>query len=286
MAMPGYGQADTLLAHLQNNIRAKSKPAVNPANEPLDPVWPKAELQYAFYDWFFDHRYEHGNDSMPVWLLNAEQAFLKQKETELARLAWSLRVLYKTNYSSFTSAVELFTWIQQSAEDAQRLGWHSEYYVAQFVAGYKRFEANEFGAGLELMLQAYDKMESEGWPGPVIGMILHQRLGHSFYKFGDYENCIRYLRAGLRFPVPRDAVGYDYQSFNTIGLCFSRLEQYDSAVHYFTLSRDYAAMHRDSFWMCLMDGNMGHMLFNRGEMQRAKDYLMRDYHGSIHARFL
>ncbi len=281
-AFPCSGQADTLLPFLQKQVEKVHHQTSPQATE----SWPKADLQFALYDWYINIRFKHGIDTVLTQLQYAEQAMLAQHEMELAKLAWSLRFLHKVNHDIYPSTDSLYRTIETFRQDAQNKGWDTEMLETGFMNGYKRFELSDFGAGMELMLKHYDELEKINWPDPVIGMILHRNLGNSFYKFGDIENCIRYLRAGLRMPAPRSSPGFDYQTFNTIGLCFSKLTQYDSAMHYLTLSRTYAAMHRDSFWMCLMDGNMGEILFTRGQSAEAKPYLLRDYEGSIRAGFL
>jgi hypothetical protein len=244
------------------------------------------EKHFALYDWYIHQvRFKSPTDTGLLQLKRALQVFLEHKETDLARLVWDLAFIYRLNHGSFASSDSMWADIEMHQQEALEKGWTSNALEIQLLSGYKRFEALDYGAGMELMLHAYDELQVQGWTSPVIAAVLHQFIAVSFYKFGDMESCIRYLHAWQRLPIPQTSAAYDYQNLNTIGLCYSRLMRYDSAIHYMTRSMQLAELQKDSFWISLMYGNMGHILFWQGDLQKAKPYLEKDYLGSIKAGF-
>ncbi len=124
-----------------------------------------------------------------------EQVFLDHHENDLAKVAWSLRFIFKMTYDYYDSVGAVMADFDAHQTEAIQKGWEKQAMEIQFLSGYKRFEFREYGAGMELMLQGYDELQKRVWSSPVIAAVLHQYIANSFYKFGDMENCIRYYRA-------------------------------------------------------------------------------------------
>ena len=59
------------------------------------------------------------------------------------------------------------------------------------------------------------------------------------------------------------------------------MEQYDSAVHYLTLAVEAAKMSKDSFWIALATGNLGHAYYKMGRYDEAWPLIETDYKVSI-----
>jgi tetratricopeptide (TPR) repeat protein len=287
VAFCGVSQPDTLLQYLQEQSRKYvGQPSANQYAE-ASRQWPGVEKHFALYDWYINQiRFKFSLDTGLLHLEKAIGVFQDHNETDLARLTWSLRFIYKLNYAPYASLDSMYADLDAHHDKAISKGWADQAFEIQFLKGYKRFEVRDYGAGMELMLHSYNEIQQQGWSSPVIAIILHQYIANSFYKFGDIENCIRYFQAWQRLPVPRTSMTYDYQNLNTIGLCYSKRLQYDSAIHYMTLSMTLAELNKDSFWISLMYGNMGNILFRQGDFERARPYLEKDYHGSRRAGFL
>jgi hypothetical protein len=106
-------------------------------------------------------------------------------------------------------------------------------------------------------------------------------MAYAYYAFEDYPIAIQYLRETLRMPASWSERGFHRQTLNTIGLCYQRMMQYDSAVYYYILSRDEAIKAKDTFWVALADGNRGMTYILSGKDDEAFPLLKNDYETSL-----
>jgi DNA-binding CsgD family transcriptional regulator/Tfp pilus assembly protein PilF len=71
---------------------------------------------------------------------------------------------------------------------------------------------------------------------------------------------------------------------NSIALAYQKLNQYDSAFHYYKLALALAQEAGNEFWVGLVSGNMGNLLFLMGRDDEAQPLLEEDYQASIATR--
>lgn len=214
------------------------------------------ELQAAF-----ESRHDKASAQL-AWTLKQDDAFLEEDEL-------NLKTIYD-HYQKELLAIEDKNWDLIENEIMFRMGSES-------------FNHHQFGQGMELMMESFGVSEKEGWSSVFTKTNTYQSLGHSYFRFGDIEAAIQYLKSAVDIDIPKTSKAYPYKIFNSIGLCFQELGEFDSAVHYLTLSRDHAMMQKDTFWAALTSGNIGNAFFKSGDVQRAIPYIELDYKESIRA---
>ncbi|MBS1773116.1 MAG: hypothetical protein JST82_09650 [Bacteroidetes bacterium] len=96
-----------------------------------------------------------------------------------------------------------------------------------------------------------------------------------YYGFEDDENVIKYLKEALTVK-PKKGDKYFFTIYNTIGLSYRRLKQYDSALYYFNIVLDSAKKHNDISWIYIAGGNIGSAYYYQGKYNEAKPLLQQD----------
>ena len=224
-----------------------------------------------------------GNDQ-PFAKVNLLQKDLEsRKEIELAQLLWRLKHDAGIFMQKDDAYDTILSYHEAAAAESESKDWPLVTNEISFMIGKLHFDHGFFGHGMEMMMHSYNLAHREGWSSLIAQHDMLAALGHSYYRFGDIETAIYYLRDALKVPIPPTCRAFPYKTQNTLGLCYQAKEQYDSAVHFLTLSHTYAIPQKDSFWMALTNGNIGHAYFKSGEYERALPFVESDYKGSIRA---
>src|SRR5690606_27558394 len=71
----------------------------------------------------------------------------------------------------------------------------------------------------------------------------------------------------------------------TLGVSYMKINQLDSAYLYLNIAYQKAAGYKDSLWMGLSAGNIGNVLYLKGEYQKALGYYLEDYQTNIDSDF-
>lgn len=101
-----------------------------------------------------------------------------------------------------------------------------------------------------------------------------------YYGFEDDENVIKYMKEALEVK-PKKGDRFLFTIYNTIGLCYRRQKQYDSALYYFNIVRDYAKKYNQDSWLYIASGNIGSTYFYQGKYKEAKSLLQQDMETSL-----
>ena len=105
-------------------------------------------------------------------------------------------------------------------------------------------------------------------------------LGGAFYRYGDYENAIKYLQEAWR--AKRSVNKNMYCSiFNTIGLSYRNMHKYDSAILYFQRTHDEAAKLHNLPYIGITTGNIGITYYLQGKYDEAIPLLKEDIATSL-----
>lgn len=94
-------------------------------------------------------------------------------------------------------------------------------------------------------------------------------LGGLLYESRNYLDAISYSKKGLTGPnvqEPKDQIIY-----NTIGQSFERLNQFDSAKYYYTLSDQFSDLIDQKIWKTINLQNIGEMEFHQYNLEEAKN---------------
>ena len=110
----------------------------------------------------------------------------------------------------------------------------------------------------------------------------YQFLGVLLYTTRDHERSIYY---SLRAIENEKDTSYaarlnNISRWNTIALCWQRMENYDSAFHYFDIAMQLANELDSEVWKGIISGNKAYIYFLQKKYDLAKPFFEFDYHTS------
>lgn len=112
-------------------------------------------------------------------------------------------------------------------------------------------------------------------------------LGHALYHARDYPLALMVMKEAVHGFNGTDALRTDtldpqnkMNGYNTIGLCYNKLGQYDSAMVAFHQALAIADRMGNNFWQGLVSGNIGEVYYKTGQWDTARVLLMRDVENS------
>jgi tetratricopeptide (TPR) repeat protein len=110
----------------------------------------------------------------------------------------------------------------------------------------------------------------------------YQLLGEIFYNTRDYEKSMYYIRRAIETEkdTSRDARINTMSRWNTIGLCWQKIGNYDSAFHYYDIAMQMANALNSEVWRGIISGNKGQVYFLQNKYDIAKPLFEFDFHSS------
>ena len=227
------------------------------------------------YHWL----YEADRNSAPEKLQQLERESVRRKEIYLAQEFWSIRKMHQLNSYHDGDAHRL-----QIAQDALLEARDKEWDIAEaqwmITLGAVLFEQGQLGAGFENLLKGWTKLREIGfdrYPHLVISLV---GVSLTHYRYGDYETAVTLLKEVVS---KKDAVKDDWgmtNAMNTLALSYQHLAKYDSALHYFQMTYDFAKANKDSAYMAIVSGNKAMILLKMGRKEEAKSLLEFDFENS------
>ena len=149
------------------------------------------------------------------------------------------------------------------------------------IRGTRLAEYGQSLPAIESMLRGCEIRDRLGWPNDHVSVRLLNHVGLEYYKFKDYRGAIPFLKHSLAIDLPQPDHGTTFNIYNTLAICYRKLERYDSAMYYFQLARDDVAPLQDAFATDLINGNIGHIYYLQGKYDEAHPYLEKDYQSSL-----
>ena len=107
------------------------------------------------------------------------------------------------------------------------------------------------------------------------------KVGELLYKMQEYRDAVQYINLTLSIPVKPPA--NHTSSMNTMGLCYQRLGNYDSAMYWYNRSMESAKADNDTVWEAIVSGNIGSLYFDKKEDVKALPLLWSDYNTTINS---
>ncbi|MCU0404384.1 MAG: tetratricopeptide repeat protein [Chitinophagaceae bacterium] len=106
----------------------------------------------------------------------------------------------------------------------------------------------------------------------------YYQMGHAYYEFAEWENAIRYFNEGLRENPDQPVFHFFKQIHNMLGLCYQKLQRYDSADYHFKQVVAIAKKEPESFeaWEGIATGNLGYNLYLQKRYAEARPLLEKD----------
>ena len=107
----------------------------------------------------------------------------------------------------------------------------------------------------------------------------YQFLGELFYLTRDLDKGIYYIRRSIKNEkdTSRNARINTMSRWNTIGLCWRKIGNYDSAFHYYDVAMQMANALNSEVWKGIISGNKGYTYFLQKKYDIAKPLLEFDY---------
>jgi DNA-binding CsgD family transcriptional regulator len=104
-------------------------------------------------------------------------------------------------------------------------------------------------------------------------------LGGMLHKTRDYRKSIFYTLASIQreTDTSANATHLLISRYNTVALCYQRLNIYDSAFMFFDVAMKLADQEKNTIWKAIISGNKGQIYFSQKKYDIAKSLLLFDY---------
>lgn len=133
--------------------------------------------------------------------------------------------------------------------------------------GQVQFGNGQYADAFENLLAADEIFKKIGYRNvPMMGKYLHD-FALDYFFFQDYEKTIKYMKESIKLPKYNDNL--DIQRYNTLGSSYLKLNQLDNAYYYFNIAYKKAKIYKDITWLGIIAGNIGEVLYKKGEYQKA-----------------
>ncbi|HMU10696.1 MAG TPA: tetratricopeptide repeat protein [Ferruginibacter sp.] len=106
----------------------------------------------------------------------------------------------------------------------------------------------------------------------------YSQLSELLFAMQEYKEAENSLRQVLVMPMPVPSERLRVNAYNTLALCFQRTGNYDSALHWFEKTREFAQKNGDTVWMGIAKGNIGTVYFEQKQYDKALPLLWNDYY--------
>lgn len=141
--------------------------------------------------------------------------------------------------------------------------------------GHIQFIDEQYAQAFENLLAGENIFKQIGYENvPNMGKYLHD-FALSYFFFQNYEKVITYMKESIKLPKYNDNL--DIQRYNTLGVSYLKLNRLDSAYVYLNIAYEKAIEYENDIWIGLSAGNIGEVLFQKGDYQKALDYFSEDY---------
>jgi len=102
------------------------------------------------------------------------------------------------------------------------------------------------------------------------------------YELEDYEAVKDLLLDWHKHPIKLELEPYNV--YNTLGLAYFKLKDYEKALFFYDLAFKYAAFHRNAFWVSWVNMNRAAMHFEKEEYAEAKTLIKKEIQASENHR--
>lgn len=137
-------------------------------------------------------------------------------------------------------------------------------------------ELGSFEEALQYLFKAeavFQKYNYEGFRS-VTGSLFG--IGQFFHRAGNHTLSVQYFEKALIFNDLHDDDYSVMHAYNTLGLSYLGLKQYQKAVEVFQISNQMAREMGDVAWEALTYGNIGMVYYEQKDYARAEEHLLYD----------
>ncbi len=106
-------------------------------------------------------------------------------------------------------------------------------------------------------------------------------LGELLYHTREYEKSIEYSKKAIYNKNDPAVFPWKMFAYNTIGLAYKKLGQFDSAIAWYDRTAQFAAENNNDIWVAIAGGNRAQVFFEQEKYEAAKLLFENDYQASI-----
>lgn len=226
------------------------------------------------------YHYLNGLDSAKAMIeLDAlYQSSLETTDPDYIFLVRLLSMNYLVEKDLYSDSLQSL--IHQALDEAQL--HHNEFLRADIlqIAGNYYWKKKSYAQSLEYYLygnRIYDDFQLSEFPRKLLYL---RELASKFYFFTDYVTAKQYL---LQFYtiLPRDRWKENISPINTLGLCYSNLQVYDSSEYFFNKAEEMAKIYNDEEWIGIIAGNKADIYYKQGMLEKALPLFEKDVEISL-----
>jgi len=213
-------------------------------------------------------------------LLDMRKYFKKAGARDLEAETWWLWYYFITNryyvyQDTFGDILEV------ASRYAMKQDWQVQLAEIYFHKGFLYLGINRHVAAFESIMAGQEIMSKVGVEKFPQGYSVLLNIGNAYMQIGDDERAIPYLREAIAHPPKIYDPGFNMSMMNTIGICYMRLMEYDSAIVSYQEAHEAAKKINHEFWIALTGGNLGYVYFLKGDPDRALPLMTEDYNVSL-----
>lgn len=169
----------------------------------------------------------------------------------------------------------------EAVEQARKKSWI--YIEAKLCARIGNFyhAQGQTQAGFEYLVKALDlssQLDIHRYP-EILKII--DLVAINYYIFGDHVTALNLFKKGVGVAPYWRNKSERYTLINTIGLCYQKQMQYDSAIYYYELAHHNAKEMGNEFWATLTMGNRAYCHYLAGNYDEALPPLLQDFELSV-----
>lgn len=139
---------------------------------------------------------------------------------------------------------------------------------------------NRFDAAVFYLLKSAELMEKLQFDKEVVAG--HKiSVSNALYNTQNYRQCVDYCRTDVDIEKVLSPITV-ITAYNNTGLSYLKLNEPDSAIHFFTKGVAFCKMIHWGIWEGILTGNIGDALYAKGNEAAALPYWQADYDTSMH----
>lgn len=207
----------------------------------------------------------------------AEIKINKLNDDKLKQEIWFYNQDRKSRTYNGPTLLSSMTPLIEAVEQARKKSW--TYIEAKLCARIGNFyhAQGQTQAGFEYLVKALDlvnQLDINKYP-EILKII--DNVAVNYYTFGDYVTALSLFKKGMGVATYWRNKSERYILTNTIGLCYQKQLQYDTAIYYFELAHQNAREMGNEFWATLTMGNRAYCHYLAGNYDEALPPLLKDF---------
>jgi len=210
-----------------------------------------------------------------------EQFANDSKDKELMLDAGLLRTMHLMKFRPKAQSLILHR-LDSLFEEATKIGFKQ--LLPRITRCRAEYYWNDVG-NYELGFEAYDRLNAmlpdlpiTIYPDKAFDFFA---MGNAYYTFKDYPKALSYFKQILSLPSKSRTGYFKFQSYNTLGLIYQTTGHLDLSDQYFLALRKIKEKKRDTFWMAIIDGNLGYNQYLRNQFDKAIPLFKNDIEQAV-----